>query len=116
MSLVTSYTPFLYSPLLDLPICRSTISCISIEYNKEIIAYALIGRNDGEYELQHLFVKEQYRRRGMGKFLLEKVIETFPNFYLIVGKENHIAFKLYVRNNLKIVRQTSKDYLMVFCS
>ncbi len=66
-------------------------------------------------EIFGVFVKPEYRARGIGKKLMEAVIDEikknpqFTKIKLGVNAENQAAFKLYLSCGLKIVGRLEKE-------
>jgi ribosomal protein S18 acetylase RimI-like enzyme len=69
---------------------------------------------DGTYEISSVVVNTNYRRQGIGKMLLNKIIEgikknqNFKNIYLTVSPLNLGALLLYLTNGF-IVYDFKKD-------
>lgn len=87
--------------------------------NGEIAGFISVWKQDSF--IHNLFVEKQYRRLGVGKRLLEKVIAIFnKSLTLKCVKKNINATQFYLRNGWKIENeQTSSDgayYLMSFNS
>jgi ribosomal protein S18 acetylase RimI-like enzyme len=67
-----------------------------------------MGANDGRRGLiYHLMVKPEYRKKGIGKKLLDKVEkklkkEGIRRIYLVTLKENKIGNKFWENNNYVI--------------
>ena len=110
---------------------KSTLSLDSFEKSTdgEIIYVALVNGEIAGFIsvwkqnsfIHNLFVVKQYRRLGVGKSLLEKVITIFNKpLTLKCVKKNLNAVQFYLNNGWKIENeQTSSDgayYLMSFNS
>lgn len=85
----------------------------------EVVGFASVWEQDSF--IHNLFVSKQYRRLGVGKKLLEKVISIYPKpMTLKCVKENHNAVSFYMNNGWKIERQEMGSegayYLMSFGS
>jgi len=55
--------------------CVEAKRCLVAESDREIIAFVVWGNLWSKIHLQDIFVKEKYRRSGIGKSLIEKAIE-----------------------------------------
>ena len=86
---------------------RNPKTCFVIEDNNEIIG-TIMGGNDGRRGLiYHLMVKSEYRNKGIGKILLEKVEkslikEGIKKVYLTTFSENKIGNNFWENNGYEI--------------
>ena len=91
---------------------KNSQSCFVAENEQKIIG-TIMGANDGRRGLiYHLMVKPEYRKKGIGKKLLDKVEknlkkEGIRRIYLVTLKENKIGNKFWENNNY-IVRDFVK--------
>lgn len=68
--------------------------------NGEIVGFAGILRNPPEMEIMNIVTKKQERKKGIGAFLLNKMLEIAENnqvetIFLEVNEKNVVAKKLY---------------------
>jgi ribosomal protein S18 acetylase RimI-like enzyme len=78
-------------------------SCFVAEHENKIIG-TIMGANDGRRGfIYHLMVKPEYRKKGIGKKLLEKVEKNFKKdgirkIYLVALKKNKTGNKFWENN------------------
>lgn len=92
---------------------------IKVCENKNIVGFAAFYCNDsksGIAFLSMIIVNSEYRKRGVGKNLLNmvllKCIECKMNFIeLEVDKSNYEAISFYKKNNFLCVAQSSNSYI-----
>lgn len=67
--------------------------------NNEIVGFTVILETPPDAEIHHLFICNELRGRGLGKFLLKQAIQMMSaeveNLYLEVSEDNNIAIALY---------------------
>ena len=68
-----------------------------------VVGYALVRRDEMLLDLTRLGVDPEYQGRGVGKRLLEKVLEAGRDVILTVKKDNANAIGLYRKYNFEIV-------------
>jgi len=73
----------------------------------EIIGTIMAGNDGRRGHIYHLMVKNEYRKNGIGKKLLEKAEnglkeEGIRKIFLLVFKENEIGNEFWVNNGYKI--------------
>ena len=94
---------------------------IKVCENKNIVGFAALYCNDsksGIAFLSMIIVNSEYRKRGVGKNLLNmvllKCIECKMNFIeLEVDKSNYEAISFYKKNNFLCVAQSSNSYIYI---
>lgn len=94
---------------------------IKVCENKNIVGFAAFYCNDsksGIAFLSMIIVNSEYRKRGVGKNLLNmvllKCIECKMNFIeLEVDKSNYEAISFYKKNNFLCVAQSSNSYIYI---
>ena len=79
-----------------------------LEENNEIIALACLKKE--ENKICTLYVKEEYRNKGIGTELINSVDN--PNIYLWVYKNNKRAISLYEKLGFTNVEETDTRYKM----
>lgn len=88
---------------------------IVAEENGEILGFAGVSICDKEAELMNIVVKKNNRGKGIGKALLEKIIEILKLeklevLKLEVNSKNAVAFNLYSDLNFSVVGVRKKYY------
>jgi len=66
--------------------------------DNEILAYAVVWFFSGELHITNVAVHPDHRRKGLGKILLDYLMQTFPEWqvaYLEVRRSNEPAIRLY---------------------
>ena len=67
--------------------------------NNEIVGFTVILETPPDAEIHNLFICNELRGRGLGKFLLKQAIQMMSaaveNLYLEVSEANNIAIALY---------------------
>ena len=67
--------------------------------NNEIVGFTVILETPPDAEIHNLFICNELRGRGLGKFLLKQAIQMMgaavENLYLEVSEANNIAIALY---------------------
>jgi len=82
-------------------------TCFVVKYSNKEVVGTIMGGNDGRRGLiYHLVVKEDHRRNGIGKILLEKAEKGFKKegigkVYLLVLKENITGNEFWEKNEYK---------------
>ncbi len=73
------------------------------EEDDHIVGYILVRDDEGLLDITRLGVSEGVRRRGVGRQLLERVLEAGRSVILTVKKDNAPALVLYRKYDFKIV-------------
>ena len=87
---------------------RNPKTCFIAENRKNEIIGTIMGGNDGRRGLiYHLMITSEYRKKGIGKKLLENVEKRFKKdgirrIYLLVIKKNKIGNKFWENNEYEI--------------
>lgn len=68
-------------------------------------------KDNGEIWIQGLEVSEEYKKQGVGTYLLKEG-ERLGAKYLSVNKKNTIAFNMYKKNGWKVFEETDAMYFM----
>ena len=82
-------------------------TCFIVEDKSEGIIGTIMGGNDGRRGLiYHLFIKSEYRKKGVGKKLLEKLEKGYKKegigkIYLLVLKKNKVGNEFWEKNEYK---------------
>ena len=82
---------------------------IAVE-NDEVLGYIGIERISGEIHIINMAVHPDYRGRGIGKKLVENVLNDKDVFFLEVRVSNLAAQKLYGKYGFKVVGTRKKYY------
>lgn len=85
--------------------------CIIFEIDNNIIGYSMISKSfSTEYGLpciwlEDLYIKNKYRRRGIGRYYFEYLKKEYPSdkyrIRLEVAKDNETANRFYENNKLE---------------
>ena len=81
----------------------------------EILGFIGIIKNIDFVEILNVVVKKDFRNKGIGNQLLQKIIEVakemkMQEIYLEVNEKNENAIKLYKKNNFKKIGERKKYY------
>ena len=107
-------TPFTYSDFCEL-YEKPYISIIKAEIDGIITGYILFSKLIDEGEVLSFAVDEKFRRKGIGKKLLEKAVNAFnvlnvQKVFLEVRKHNFAAIELYKSFGFKIIDERKNYY------
>ena len=85
------------------------------KYNENILGFAGIIINYDFTEISNIVVKKDFRNKGIGKILLEKIINESKklkkdNIYLEVNEKNEIALGLHEKYNCEKVGKRKEYY------
>jgi len=89
--------------------------CRLVEYNNQVIAYAIMSMAAGEAHLLNFCVCKSKQGEGVGQFLLTTMIENAQNrsidiIFLEVRPSNITAIGLYEKNNFNEVGRRKNYY------
>ncbi len=113
----------------DIPPLKQTQEEIEAEFGKRVfLKYVLSGRiigsvrahldNDGLCQIGKLVVLPEYQNQGIGKQLMQKIHETFPNcagYELFTAEDNAVTVSFYKKLGYQPVRTKTLDGIpMVF--
>jgi len=84
--------------------------CFVVEYNREIIGTIMAGNDGRRGHIYHLTVKQEHRKNGLGKKLLEKTEKALKKegvrkIFLVAFKKNQTGNKFWENNGY----ETRKD-------
>jgi len=76
--------------------------------NKEIVGYTIGEKNENSGLIISIAVKKEWRRKGIGRKLIEKLLENFKkegikNIFLHVREENKEAINFYQALGFRII-------------
>lgn len=97
--LACQFTGEPYAPLPELP--RKVFVAQS---NNKIVGMVVAFIQSGDVQLSHLFVEKQYRRRGLGKALLQAVFEAVgpkTKISLRTDRTNMVARKFFEQSGFE---------------
>lgn len=77
---------------------------------KEKIGYLIIFDNSDSLEIMKIGVIPEYRKKGIGKLLLDKLFERKRNVLLEVREKNSIARSFYENNGFLVVGKRKNYY------
>ena len=91
------WTNYTNNPTMLEKAVNASLWQLAVYDKEELVAYIrLVGDGHSVLLVQDLLVRPDYQRRGIGKKLLEKALETFPHVYqrLLVTErsEKNLAF------------------------
>ena len=80
-----------------------------------IVGYVLIERKDGEIVLTKMAINPEYRRKGLGRFIIcwsQKFVndQSVQRLRLHVRASNHKAIKLYKKTGFEELRRIKNGY------
>ena len=82
--------------------------------NKTPAGYFIGAAANGEAELYRIAVLPEYRRKGMGKHLMEAFLDSCPKstgrVFLEVRSKNTAALELYKRDGFKVIHVRTRYY------
>jgi len=84
-----------------------------VEENHEIIGYIICWYYMNELHIGNIAVIPNRQRKGIGKFMLQKVFEYFPDFYkaiLEVRESNKKAINLYMTFGFETIYRRKAYY------
>lgn len=88
-------------------------------YQNVVIDHHIVGclgviKHDDGVLLDEIYLKEEYRGKGIGTELIKSVIHNYPIVYLWVYKNNDKALSLYHQLGFNIVNETDTRYYMKY--
>ncbi|KON28425.1 hypothetical protein AC481_01620 [miscellaneous Crenarchaeota group archaeon SMTZ-80] len=84
-----------------------------VEHNGEIIGYIICWYYANEIHIGNVAVAPRYQKRGVGKYLLQKIFRQFPEYdlsFLEVRENNQAAISLYKQFGFKQIYKRMKYY------
>jgi ribosomal-protein-alanine N-acetyltransferase len=114
MDIETSVYKFPWSKQIFRDCIRVGYSCEVVTSEDEILAYAIMSSGAGEAHLLNICVKQVYQGHGIGKLILQSMIEMAKDkkvhtIFLEVRPSNDIALNLYLKSGFNEIG-TRKDY------
>jgi hypothetical protein len=89
---------------------------ITLEFLLKISSYCLLKESKDVIELWDVCIFSQYRKQGLGNFLIKNIIEMFStkNLWLAVVPDNISAASLYIKNGFTVkgITQNDPDHLI----
>jgi GNAT superfamily N-acetyltransferase len=89
---------------------------ITLEFLFKISSYCLLKESKDVIELWDVCIFSQYRKQGLGNFLIKNIIEMFStkNLWLAVVPDNISAASLYIKNGFTVkgITQNDPDHLI----
>jgi [ribosomal protein S18]-alanine N-acetyltransferase len=109
-----AYYAELQSPNRDLMLI-ARLTHASIIDSGPIAGYIVARETAGELHINNVAVREQFRRRGIGGALLERVLQEARRrqakaAFLEVRSGNHTAQALYVKNGFRAIAKRADYY------
>jgi putative acetyltransferase len=81
------------------------VTLFGFEVDHQIVGF--VGVADQKVEM--LFIHNDFRRKGIGKLLLDFSIKEFDVKLVDVNEQNHQAVDFYINQGFKIVSRSEKD-------
>ena len=82
--------------------------------DNRIIGCLLIEKYADGILLNEIYIEKNYRKKGLGTDIIQRILKEHSKVYLWVYKENSIAIKLYQKLGLKIQEETETRYFMKY--
>ena len=87
---------------------------VLVNEKEKINAFLLISENASSYELEMIFVLEEYRHQGIASNLVNYFLNNYYNnekeIFLEVSTDNKEALKLYQKYNFEVINTRPKYY------
>ena len=97
--------------LCDILSNKNLYKVIAVELDdKEKIGYVIILDNSESYEIMKIGTLEKYRKKGVGKILLDHISSYGKNIYLEVRETNYSAISFYCSNGFEIIGKRKHYY------
>ena len=81
--------------------------------NKVVGCLLVVNKDDGVL-LDEIYIEEQYRNKGIGKYIIRNVLKGSDVVYLWVYKENERAISLYKDLGFKVIDETEERFYMKY--
>lgn len=112
-NLISDFDDFWNENILRQELLNENRKYVVAKENNNILGFAGVSICENEAELMNIVVKKNNRGSGIGKALLEKIIEIlkFKKIELLkleVNSKNDVAFKLYSSLDFEVVRSKKK--------
>lgn len=91
-------------------ICNGEI--VFDESDGELVGYVFIKMDEERGFIFNLFVKDVYRRQGIGGRLLDDAIRKYDGYDLLVDAGNNIAIVMYEKRGFEIADIVDGKYYM----
>ena len=113
--LVSDFDDFWTPNILKNELIGENKKYIVAKYKNEVVGFAGIMINLSDTEIMNIVVKKNFRQKGIGKILLNKIIEisqknNCENIFLEVNEKNVPAIKLYENTGFKQIGIRKKYY------
>ena len=113
--LISEFDDFWSPEILKNELIGENKKYIVAKNKNEILGFAGIMINLPDVEIMNIVVKKEFRKKGIGKILLSKIIEisqksNCENIFLEVNEKNIPALKLYENAGFKQIGIRKKYY------
>lgn len=82
--------------------------------DNKIVGCFLVEQKDGDVILDEIYLDNEFRNKGIGTSIIEKIKSDNKIVYLWVYKENKNAILLYKKLNFKVIEETNTRYYMKY--
>lgn len=112
-NLISDFDDFWNENILRQELLNENRKYVVAKENNDVLGFAGVSICENEAELMNIVVKKNNRGSGIGKALLEKIIEILKSekievLKLEVNSKNNVAFKLYSSLDFEVVRSKKK--------
>lgn len=112
-NLTSDFDDFWNENILKQELLNENRKYVVAKENNDVLGFAGVSICENESELMNIVVKKNNRGSGIGKALLEKIIEILKSekievLKLEVNSKNNVAFKLYSSLDFEVVRSKKK--------
>jgi ribosomal-protein-alanine N-acetyltransferase len=114
-SLPTDFDDFWSKDSLRNELANERSKCIVARQSIEVVGFASIWFGVDEVHLTNIVTKKSFRHLGIGKLLLEKLIDIvktsgYKTFTVEVNEQNEVATHFYKKYEFKCVGKRKKYY------
>ena len=85
-----------------------------IKFNKKRIGCYLVVKKDDGVMLDEIFLETDFRNKGIGSDIINRILELNDIVYLWVYKDNIKAIRLYKKFGFKIIYEADTRYYMKY--
>ena len=113
--LISEFDDFWSPEILKNELIGENKKYIVAKYKNEVVGFCGIMTNPPDIEIMNIVVKKSFRKKGIGKILLNRIIEisqklNCKKIFLEVNEKNFPALKLYDNVGFKQIGIRKKYY------